>query len=1001
MESDFQEYLVSVQEKEEEPRYGPDDHNIMPRITVTDIDRRIIQVFLSSTFVDLDSERSYLARQVFPSLRAKLMKYNITLMDIDLRWGITEDEVKSGKTVKLCLEQIENTRPFFIGILGNRYGWVPEQEYLKDISLTENDREKSLTEIEIRHGALDLPEDSDAAFFFKDTKDDFGEDEYKKCRLSELKNQLKDSRYPVEPFQSKEELGILVENTVMSWVKKYYDLETIDRKGLINAEQRHRREGYLDGFVTCEGYERIIDSFIASVGREEHSNVLPIAGAGGAGKRAFSAYAAKCLKEKGFVQDIVQYYFEDNCGMQGVEDAVTYLTDSMKSLFGDLDTKDYLYKYSLPEVLNRLLMHIMAAPQDRHWVLVLGGINLLPKKEFEDWVRMISIVPESVIIIFTSTLRFDNRPILEKYFGEKFRTVGGSCFGNDERSEIIRQYFKSYGKTLNEEYIEAIINSRTHISGFNVFHNMGHLHLMLNELRIFGDYDHIGSYVANLTECASDESRFLSLLVDNWSRAFDYKGNRMVETVLNLLATLDYGLDEKDILDYVKTPETHWQQFLATSDSFLYMQDGRYYMHNVYRSSFNVIFTDTIKSFRYDWVTYIEKKVAEENYVPDYKIYELISLYRSLHYQLYEHFNGKKPDYYVPECFTAELRYNPDELLDKLFAMAGNIDWMTWLLDRGESILLKKIFGYLEQRGRDTELYLSKDGNEMMKLACIYEAVGYYFSAIRACTLVNEDSLNIGEKLRLYQMLTRLYHDTGDREMTVESAHKALYLCEVFGDEILPKDAKMEIEAMLLDSLPLEKADKNLLVDFIENAGEITLEKLKSIEIVLDLLQQKFNGNNEMVDMVCDMRITIYETIGVKDGIRCKIARAYMQKAISLNNMNKLEDSFDFFYVAYNIFDAVKSDDSVAEEAYTAYMLATLANVLRISIDYWQILSNGLSCMALLLYHSRGWDDISWLMERILGYMESLVSLPEWEDKKDMYIFHREEFNRYLKRRKS
>ena len=57
--------------------------------------------------------------------------------------------------------------------------------------------------------------------------------------------------------------------------------------------------------------------------------------------------------------------------------------------------------------------------------------------------------------------------------------------------------------------------------------------------------------------------------------------------------------------------------------------------------------------------------------------------------------------------------------------------------------------------------------------------------------------------------------------------------------------------------------------------------------------------------------------------------------------------------------------------------------------------------MALLLYHSRGWDDISWLMERILGYMESLVSLPEWEDKKDMYIFHREEFNRYLKRRKS
>ena len=149
----------------------------MPRITVTDIDRRVIRVFLSSTFADLDSERTYLARQVFPRLRRELMKYNITLMDIDLRWGITEDEAKSGKTVKLCLEQIENTKPFFIGILGNRYGWVPDQEYLEDIPLSENDRGKSVTEIEIRHGALDLPENSDAAFFIKNTDEDFGEED--------------------------------------------------------------------------------------------------------------------------------------------------------------------------------------------------------------------------------------------------------------------------------------------------------------------------------------------------------------------------------------------------------------------------------------------------------------------------------------------------------------------------------------------------------------------------------------------------------------------------------------------------------------------------------------------------------------------------------------------------------------------------------------------------------------------------------------------------------
>lgn len=984
----------------------------MSRITVTDIDRRVIRVFLSSTFADLDSERTYLARQVFPRLRNMLMKYDITLMDIDLRWGITEEEAKSGKTVQLCLEQIENTKPFFIGILGNRYGWIPDSEYLKDIPLTENDRNKSVTEIEIRHGALDLVSKSNAAFFFKQTDEDFGEEDEKVVKLKDLKNELETSSYPVRRFQTNEELGELVEQAVMSWVNEYYDLDNLTRKDLIAAEQKHMVEDYLDGFVTCEAYESIIDSFISDFGSEGGSHVFPLAGAGGAGKRSFSAYAAKRMKEKGFVQDIVQYYFEDNCDGQGVEDAVTYLTDSIKDLFGDLNTDDYIYQYSLPEVLNRLLMHVMSAPQDRRWVLVLGGINLLPKKVFEDWVRMISFVPESVVVIFTSTLSFDNRPVLEKYFAENYQVVGGFRFTNDERAELIRRYFKPYGKTLNEEYIASIVNSRIHISGYNVFRNMGYLHLMLNELRIFGDFDHIGDYVSRLADCAYDEARFLSLLVDNWSRSFDYNGNRMVETVLNLLATLEYGLDENDILDHVKTPAANWQQFLASAEPFVYTHDGRYFMHKVYRSAFSVVFTDTIKPFRYDWVTFIEKKVAEEGYVPDYKLYELVSLYRSLHFTLHKHHSGDNPDYYVPECYTAELRYEPDELLDKLYAMAGNVDWMTWFMDRGESTILKKVFGYLEQRGKDTAVYIDHVGDEpdvkerndrMMRLARLYETVGYYGCALRACELVSVESLSVGGKLSLYHMMTRLCHDTGNNEKAVEYAGKAMDLCEVAGDERLPEEAEMEIVAILMDSLPTEHVSKDVLLDFIEDVGEATLAKQRPMEIVLDLLQDKVKGDKEMTDMVCDIRVTMYETIGVRDEMRCQMAQAYMRKAISLKDLNKYEDSFAFFYGAHQIFEAVKekNDASVADAAFTSYMVATLANELRIGIDHWHVLSHGVSCMALLLYHRRGWDGMSWVMDRILAYMEVLVSMPEWEGKKKMYEFHKEEYGNYQKMRKS
>jgi nephrocystin-3 len=47
------------------------------------------------------------------------------LYDIDLRWGITEDEAKNEKVIGLCLEQGDEYRPFFLAFLVRRYGLVP------------------------------------------------------------------------------------------------------------------------------------------------------------------------------------------------------------------------------------------------------------------------------------------------------------------------------------------------------------------------------------------------------------------------------------------------------------------------------------------------------------------------------------------------------------------------------------------------------------------------------------------------------------------------------------------------------------------------------------------------------------------------------------------------------------------------------------------------------------------------------------------------------------
>ena len=94
---------------------------------------REIRVFLSSTFQDMEAERDYLLTHVFPVFRALCLERLVTFTEIDLRWGITEEETKNGHTVQVCLNEIDRCReikppPFFIGFLGERYGWVPKPE---------------------------------------------------------------------------------------------------------------------------------------------------------------------------------------------------------------------------------------------------------------------------------------------------------------------------------------------------------------------------------------------------------------------------------------------------------------------------------------------------------------------------------------------------------------------------------------------------------------------------------------------------------------------------------------------------------------------------------------------------------------------------------------------------------------------------------------------------------------------------------------------------------
>lgn len=87
---------------------------------------RTVRVFISSIFRDMQEERDYLVKLAFPALRKHCNKRYIDFVEVDLRWGITEEQSERGEVLPICLAEIENCRPYFIGILEERYGYVPE-----------------------------------------------------------------------------------------------------------------------------------------------------------------------------------------------------------------------------------------------------------------------------------------------------------------------------------------------------------------------------------------------------------------------------------------------------------------------------------------------------------------------------------------------------------------------------------------------------------------------------------------------------------------------------------------------------------------------------------------------------------------------------------------------------------------------------------------------------------------------------------------------------------
>ena len=125
----------------------------------------------------MHTERDFLRDHALARLADRLRDRYHYLNPIDLRQGVenahlADEGAREMQVLLVCLDEIERSRPFFIGLLGDRYGWIPPTQRIAaaaraaGLPKSANVAGKSVTELEILHAVLENKNQMNRSWFY-------------------------------------------------------------------------------------------------------------------------------------------------------------------------------------------------------------------------------------------------------------------------------------------------------------------------------------------------------------------------------------------------------------------------------------------------------------------------------------------------------------------------------------------------------------------------------------------------------------------------------------------------------------------------------------------------------------------------------------------------------------------------------------------------------------------------------------------------------------------
>lgn len=543
------------------------------------IENRQIRVFISSTFDDLQDERDHLIKHVFPELKKIAYKKGITITELDLRWGITEEEAKQGKVIEICLKEIEKSIPFFIGIIGKRYGWCPKSEEISDtvieqFSMVKNYLEQSLsaTEMEMQYGVLERPEKLHAYFFIKDINEDEMEID-DPSKLKELKDKINCKEYPTLTFHSSTELGEQVRDSIFRLMDNLYPEEYKSHIDQEISNQNSIIKQLTETFVPLDENEAILNEWLADWTKQN----MIVSGESGVGKSAFLANWIKNHEIDKENSLRIVYRFVDH-----MENNVEF-TDLEKSLCNEICKK---CKIQNDNTVN--LEHILYSVNEENGplLLIIDGIDQITTEDRNKLFSWIPLQSQGLKIIISLTNAPDICNWITKHLNCTFMSI--SPFSRDIREKMIESYLGNYAKKLTDEQKQRIIDNA-------LCKNTFILKTLLEEIKKFGIYKELDKKIDQYLQTTNAEE-FFEVVLNCLEKEY---GTKYVKQILTCIWVSKYGLKENDIytlinLKGLSPSRVKLSQFLCEFGNHLLQVNGHFVFRHNYVS--NSVFKKYMKS---------------------------------------------------------------------------------------------------------------------------------------------------------------------------------------------------------------------------------------------------------------------------------------------------------------------------------------------------------------------------------------------------------------------